>query len=190
VPEEPEVENAELREESEEDRQGRALLKAIALTTALFAALGAIAALMAGGTVNEALVLKTEAAQLQNEASDQWAEYQAKGLKSAIQAATASTWAAAGKAAPPAVASERERYAREQAAIAQLAKEKEAERDRKAEEAEHLLHEHHRFADSVELFQVAIALAAIAALTRTRSIWFASIAVGLSGAALFLVTMV
>ena len=71
VPEEPEVENAEVREEEEAEREGRTLLKAIALTTALFAALAAVAALRAGGTVNEALMLKTEATQLQSEASDQ-----------------------------------------------------------------------------------------------------------------------
>jgi hypothetical protein len=194
VPEEPEVENAELRDELEEEkefeREGRTLLKAIALTTALFAAFAAVAALMAGGTVNEALVLKTEATQLQNEASDQWAAYQAKGIKAAIQAATAAVWAAAGKPAPPGLSAERARYAAEQQAIAQVAKAKEAERDRKSDEAEHLLHRHHRFADSVALFQVAIALAAIAALTRTRLVWFGSVAVGLGAVALFLATIV
>jgi hypothetical protein len=193
VPEEPEVENVDLREELEEERaserEGLSLLKAIALTTALFAALAAVAALLAGGTVNEALVMKTEATQLQNEASDQWAAYQAKGIKSAIQAASASAWIAAGKPPPPQLAAERERSAREQTAIAQVAKAKELERDRKSEEAEHLLHRHHRFADSVALFQVAIALAAIAALTRTRVVWFISVVVGLGGAGLFFTTI-
>ena len=194
MPEEPEVENAELREEFEEEREseraGRWLLKAIALTTALFAALAAVAALLAGGTVNEALVMKTEATQFQNEASDQWAAYQAKGIKAAIQTATASTWIAVGKTPPPQLAAERDRYVREQTAFAQVAKAKELERDRKSAEAEHLLHQHHRFADSVALFQVAIALAAIAALTRTRAVWFISVAVGLIGGGLFFATLV
>ena len=193
MPEEPEVENVDLREELEEEREsereGRWLLKAIALTTALFAALAAVAALLAGGTVNEALVMKTEATQLQNQASDQWAAYQAKGIKSAIQVAAASAWIAAGKTPPPQLAAEHDRYAREQTAIAQVAKAKELERDHKSEEAEHMLHRHHRFADSVALFQVAIALAAIAALTRTRVIWFISVAVGLGGAGLFFLTL-
>jgi len=194
MPEGPEVENAELREELEEEketeRQGDSLLKAIALTTALFAALAAVAALMAGGTVNEALVLKTEATQLQNQASDQWTAYQAKGIKSAIQAAIAATWAASGKSVPPELAGEQNRYATEQKEIAMVAKEKEAERDRKSDEAAHLLHQHHRFANGVALFQVAIALAAIAALTRTRVIWLVSVAVGLGGATLFVITIV
>ncbi|HVN89843.1 MAG TPA: DUF4337 family protein [Candidatus Binataceae bacterium] len=192
MPEEPEVENAELRDELEEEREsereGRGLLRAIALTTALFAALAAVSALMAGGSINEALVLKAESNQLQNQASDLWTDYQAKGIKAAIQASTAAIWAAAGKAAPPELAAEQSRYAAEQKAIAEDAKQKEAERDRKSEEATHLLHQHHRFANSVALFQVAIALAAIAALTKTRLIWLISVVVGLGGGGLFLTT--
>ena len=76
------------------------LLRNIALTTALLAAFGAIAALRAGGTVNEALVLKTEAGRLQAEASDQWAYYQAKGIKTNIQEGIRATWNAAGKMPP------------------------------------------------------------------------------------------
>jgi hypothetical protein len=51
------------------------------------------------------------------------------------------------------------------------------------------LHQHHRFADSVALFQVAIALGAVAALTRMRLVWFGSLLVGLIGAVLFLLTI-
>ncbi len=81
------------------EREGGTLLKAIALTTALFAALAAVAALRAGGTVNEALVMKTEATRLQAEASDQWAAYQAKGIKSAIQRGVRVSLARAGQTA-------------------------------------------------------------------------------------------
>ena len=65
----------------------------------------------------------------------------------------------------------------------------ERERDQKGLEADHLLHRHHRFADSVALFQVAIALGAVAALTRIKLVWYGSIALGLSGAALFLMAI-
>jgi hypothetical protein len=72
VPETPEIETDKLDENIHEEleRAGGSLLKAIALSTALFAALAAVAALRAGSTVNEALVLKTEATRLQAEASD------------------------------------------------------------------------------------------------------------------------
>ena len=50
----------------------------------------------------------------------------------------------------------------------------------------HLLARHHSFANSVALFQVAIALGAVAALTRVSIVWWGSILTGLSGIALFL----
>jgi protein required for attachment to host cells len=63
---------------------------------------------------------------------------------------------------------EQQRYAQEQVKIEWQARDKEHERDRKSAEADQLLHEHHRFADSIALLQVAIALGAIAARTRPR----------------------
>jgi hypothetical protein len=192
VPEEPEVETERLHEQIHEEveREGGSLLKAIALTTALFAALAAVSALRAGGTVNEALALKTEATRIQAEASDQWAAYQAKGIKSAIQQSSESFWTALGKPPPASFTAERERYAQEQHEIERAARGKERERDEKLAEADHLLHEHHRYADSVALFQVAIALGAVAALTRMRLVWYGSMLVGLAGAGLFLATIV
>jgi len=123
VPEEIEVDTDKLHEEihDELEREGGSMLKMIALTTALFAAFAAVAALRAGGTVNEALVLKTEATRLQAEASDQWADYQAKGIKSAIQHASESAWLALGKQPPASFNEERQRYAHEQADIARVA---------------------------------------------------------------------
>src|SRR5215468_3972058 len=120
MPEESEIDVDKLNERihGELEHEGGAFLKAIALTTALFAALAAVAALRAGGTVNEALVLKTEATRLQAEASDQWTAYQAKGIKSAIQQASAAAWLALGKQPPASFGQERDRYAQEQAAIA------------------------------------------------------------------------
>ncbi len=75
-------------------------MRTIALTTALFAALAAIASLEAGGPVNEALALKTEATRLQAEASDQWSYYQAKGLKAAVADAQKNIWIALDKTPP------------------------------------------------------------------------------------------
>jgi hypothetical protein len=187
MPEGPEIETEGLRETIHEPPSG-SLLRNIALTTALFAALGAVAALRAGGTVNEALVLKTEATRLQAEASDQWAYYQAKGIKSAVQESLRTTWTAAGKPVPPDVEKKIQQYADDQKEITKAAKEKEGERDAKSKEADALMERHHRYANSVALIQVCIALAAVAALTRQRLIWIGSVALGLAGAALFVMT--
>jgi hypothetical protein len=189
MPEGPEIETEQLREAIHEEleKEGGSFLRTIALTTAILAVLAALASLRAGATVNEALALKTEATRLQGEASNQWAYFQAKGLKAAVQEAIASSWLAAGKAPPPEVAEKSKRYAQEQEAIAEKAREKEKERDAREAEAEHLLHHHHRFAVAVALFQVSIALGAVAALTRQRLVWLGSLAVGLGGIVALLV---
>ena len=192
MPEEIEIETDTLDERIHEEleREGGRFLKVIALTTALFAAFAAIAALRAGGTVNEALILKTEATRLQAEASDEWAAYQAKSIKSAIQEASESAWTALGKAPPASFRAERQRYVQEKTELARIAHDKERERDLKSAEADHLMHLHHLFADSVALFQVAIALGAVAALTRVRSIWYGSMIVGVAAVGLLVMTLV
>ena len=191
MPEGPEVPTETLTENIREEfeHEGGALLKRIALTTALFAALAAIAALRAGATVNEALVLKTEAARLQAEASDQWAFYQAKGIKAATAEAARTSWLAIAKEPPPEYAEKQKRYGEEQKEIEKKAREKEKERDEKSREADELLHHHHGFANTVALFQVAIALGAVAALTRNKPVWAASLLLGLAATAVFLVTL-
>jgi hypothetical protein len=188
MPEGPEIETDRLQETIQEPPPG-ALLRNIALTTAMLAALGAVAALRAGGTVNEALVLKTEAGRLQSEASDQWAYYQAKGIKANVEEASRAAWIAAGKTPPPGLEETARRYATEQKDIEKAAQEKERERDEKSNEADRLLEHHHRFADSVAFIQVAIALGAVSALTRQRPVWVASGLLGLIGAGLFVFTL-
>jgi hypothetical protein len=187
MPEEPEIETEKLHEAIKEEleHEGGGFLKRIALTTAILAAFAAIASLKAGATVNEALVLKTEATRLQAEASDQWAFYQAKGLKAAIERASSASWTAVGKEPPARFAEEEKRYKDEQAEIRKKAEEKEHARDEKSNEADHLLHRHHGFANTVALFQISIALGAVAALTRNRLVWFGSMGVGLVGLLFF-----
>ena len=188
----PEVDTDRLHEAIHEEleHEGGRLIKIIAVTTALFAAIAAVAALLAGGTANEALMLETEATRLQVEASDQWAYYQAKGIKAAVQEASRTSWLSIGKEPPPQYAAAQQKYTNEQAEISAEAKKKEAERDAKSAEAQHLLHQHHGYANSVALLQVAIALGAVAALSRIRIIWIASVVLGIAAAALFAVTLV
>jgi uncharacterized protein DUF4337 len=186
MPEDAEVETEKLHEAIEEEleKEGGTFLRRIALTTAVLAAFAAIAALRAGATVNEALVLKTEATRLQAEASDQWAYYQAKGIKAAVEKGAENAWLSAGKAVPEALEARVHRYEEEQKEIEAHAREMEKERDKKSAEADELLHRHHGFANAVALFQVSIALGAVAALTRIKPVWFASMLAGLVGAIL------
>ncbi len=188
MPEEMEVETDKVDETVHEaiEREGGWLLKAIALTTALFATLAAIAALRAGATVNEALVMKAEATRLQSEAADQWAYYQAKAIKAAVKEASLTAWLAVGKEPPAKFEAAIKKYGEEQREIEKIARQKEHERDMKSTEGDQLFNQHHRYAISVAIFQVAIALGAVAALTRLRLVWFGSLVLGLSSTALLL----
>ncbi len=183
MPEGPEVETEKLHEAIHEEleREESGFLRTIAVTTAVLAALAAIASLRAGATVNEALVKKTEATRLQAEASDQWSYYQAKGVKAAVQEATAASWVSEGKEPPAAIAEKVARYGEEQKEIEAKARELERQRDEAEAEAAHLLHAHHRFAGAVAFLQVAIALGAVSALTRSKLVWLGSLVVGAGG---------
>ena len=189
MPEGPEVETEKLREEIHEEleHEGGSFLKRIALTTAILAVFAAVAALRAGATVNEALLERTEATRLQAEASDQWAYYQAKGIKATVEEASRTSWLAIGKEPPAEYEKEKERRTAEQEEISKTAREKEKQRDEKIAESDHLLHLHHRFANSVAIFQVSIALGAVAALTHNRAVWIVSMLLGLAGVAIFAV---
>jgi hypothetical protein len=191
MPEEIEIDTDSLRDKiaEEHEKHGGSFLRWISLTTALLAALAAIASLKAGATVNEALVLKTDATRLQAQASDQWAYYQAKGIKGAVAQSAINTWEAAGKSAPPLLAAETARYTAQQDSISRKAAELEHQRDEKSREAEVLLSQHHLFAAAVALLQISIALGAIAALTVSRLVWFGSIALGAVGAVLLALPM-
>jgi len=69
------------------------------------------------------------------------------------------------------------------------AKALEHERDTKIEEADHLLEHHHAFANAVALLQVAIALGAVAALTRSKAVLGGSWLAGGIGAVIFFLNL-
>ena len=192
MPEGPEVDTDRLHEQIHEEleREGGALVKQIALTTAIFAAFAAVASLLAGSTINEALVLKNDATRLQAQASDQWAYYQSKGIKAAVQSSIAASWTASGHPVPPAVEAAEKRYVAEQQEISNEAKKREHERDAKSSEADELIHRHHKFAAAVAIFQVAIALGAVGALTRLRAVWIASFVAGVVAIVYFVLPII
>jgi hypothetical protein len=136
----------------------------VALSTAILAVLAAIAGLLSGMHANEAMMSQIQA-------SDQWGYYQAKSIKAAVlEAKTTLAEAATEKDKEKAA-----QYQEEQAEIKLEAEHKEAE-------AKSNFHKHEVFARSVTMFQIAIAIAAISALTKKRRFWFVSLVFGLAGA--------
>ncbi len=153
----------------------------LSFTTALIAVLAAVAALESGTYSNEALIQKNEALLAQAKASDQWAYYQAKGIKGSVYA----TQAAAARATNPELADksqkEADRYAAEQEEISKSAREFEGEEKKDSELSDKSLEHHHRFAYAVTMFQISIALAAVAALSRQKAVWLVGLAISLLG---------
>lgn len=142
---------------------GPAWISWVALSTAILAVLAAIAALLSGMHANEAMMSQIQA-------SDQWGYYQAKSIKAAVlEAKTTLAEAATEKDKEKAA-----QYQEEQAEIKREAENKEAE-------AKSNFHKHEVFARGVTMFQIAIAIAAISALTKRRRYWFISLVFGLAG---------
>src|SRR2546427_8782799 len=158
----------------------------LSLSTALIAVLAAIAALESGTYSNEALMQKNEALLVQTKATDQWAYYQAKSVKGTIYASQA----AAAQGSNPELASkakqEAARYAAEEEEISKAAKELEKEVKEDGERSNKSMEHHHRFAYAVTMFQISIALAAVAALSRQKFVWFAGLVVAVLGFVSFL----
>ena len=161
----PEVPLEHLHEEIHHhaEHAGVPWISGVALSTAILAVLAAISGLLAGKHANEAMMSQIQA-------SDQWGYFQAKSIKAAILEAKTTLASEATDTDKEKAA----RYQREQEEIKNVAEHKEAE-------AEANFHKHEVFARSVTMFQIAIAIAAISALTRKRSFWFVGLVFGLAG---------
>jgi hypothetical protein len=149
-----------------EASHGPGLSQQIAIFTAILATLGAIISYQGGHTQNEALYYKNDAVLNRSLAADQWAYYQAKGIKEQMAEAQAEN------ATDPARAAAFKDKAQKYAADKEDIKKKAEEFDRKAEEAnthsEHALHPHEKLALAMTLIQIAISAASITALTRKK----------------------
>ena len=155
-----------IQHHAEHNAEGKKWILGVALSSAIFAALAAVASLRSGYHADQALI-----SQLQ--ASDQWSLYQAKGIKSGVLAAKLDTLEALGKPAPAGDKSVK-KYAAEQEEIKGEATKLENER------TEHLEH-HEKLATAVTMFQICIAISAISVLTGRRTFWFVSLLAGMAG---------
>jgi hypothetical protein len=138
-----------------------------ALTAALLAALAAITGSLAGKHL-------TESSRNQIQSNDQWGYFQAKSIKSGVLQSKMELLSALGK---PAAEKDKEKLHEYEAEM----KEKKKEAEEKAESSEIHLHLHEILERGVTLFHIAIAVVAIAVLTKRKLFWFVSLAFGLVG---------
>jgi Na+/glutamate symporter len=150
----------------------------IAMFTAIIATVGAIFGYMGGATQANAGLYKNDAAIKKTEASNQWNYYQAKSSKQNLMELAIELAPAAKKEH---YEEQIKRYKSEKADIKLNAEKLEAQATQFDEMSEAELHQHHRWAQATTVLQVAIALAAIALLTRKTWVEYAMFGTGALG---------
>jgi uncharacterized lipoprotein NlpE involved in copper resistance len=154
------------------------MINNIAMYTAIIATVGAIFSYMGGSTQANAGLYKNNAAIKKTEASNQWNYFQAKSTKQSL-AELARDLAPEDKKA--AYQAKVERYEKEKGEIKAVADKLEAEGTQWDKQSDEQMHQHHRWAQATTVLQVAIAMAAIALLTRKKWLEYAMFAAGATG---------
>jgi hypothetical protein len=153
----------------------------IAVTTAIVATVGALFSYQGGATQAGAQLAKNDAAIRKTEAANQWNYYQAKSNKQNLAELAAVLVAPERQEA---YRSEVTRYKGEKAEIQKAAEKLEAESKAFDAQSDALMHEHHRWAQATTFLQIAIALSAIALLTRRNWLQWGVYGVAAFGAVL------
>lgn len=154
------------------------MINQIAMFTAIIATVGAIFSYMGGATQANAGLYKNNAALKKTEASNQWNFFQAKSTKQSLAELAMNLSPEAGKAAYQAKV---DRYEKEKGEIKLAAEKLEAEASEWDHQSDEQMHLHHRWAQATTVLQVAIALAAIALLTKKKWLEYAMFGVGAVG---------
>ena len=168
------------------DQKKFRLFPYLALSTAILAVLGAIGGLQETLMTSKMLIAKNEEILNQTHASNMWSYYQAKSIKENIYRV--------GAEGQPKNKSEYEalitKYEQQQNEIGEKAKNYENIAAQKNKESSYYLRKHHILTYSVTAFQVAIALASVAALMKSVRFWLFAMTVGSTGAVIFIYGMI
>lgn len=153
----------------------------IAMFTAIIATVGAIFAYMGGATQANAGLYKNDAAIKKTEASNQWNYFQAKSTKQSLAEVSRDLTPREEEKAK--YQAKIDRYEKEKNEIKAAAEKLEQEATEWDKKSDAQMHQHHRWAQATTALQVAIALAAIALLTKKKWLEYAMFGVGAIGVA-------
>lgn len=140
--------------------------KYLSIVTIIIAVVTAIASLISGSYADESLLEKNNASLFQNQASDQWSYYQAKGIKKSI----ADSFYQQTKIESYKKLSDN--YFSEQGDIKKAADKLSKKVEDANAKSESLFQKHHKVAFAVTFMQIAVALIALASLMK-RGLFFA-----------------
>jgi hypothetical protein len=144
---------------------GGSLTNQIALFTAIIATVGALFSYMGGATQAEAILHKNTASIKKTEASDQWNLFQSKSTKQSLTEFARDLSPATEREKYQAMI---DRYGKEKTEIKGAAEKLDAEAITWLVASDQQMHIHHRWAQATTLLQIAIALAAMALLTKNK----------------------
>ena len=155
---------------------GGGMINQIALFTAIIATVGALFGYMGGATQANAGLYKNNAAIKKTEASNQWNFFQAKSTKQSL--AELARDLAPKEEDKAKYQAKVDRYEKEKGEIKEKADALEAEASDWDHQSEAQMHLHHRWAQAAPVLQIAIALAAIALLTKKKWLEYAMFGAG------------
>ena len=168
-------------EHAAEHGGGDSLAGRVAVLSAVLATFGALMTFAGGDTQAKAQLYKNSASITKTKANDEWNYYQAKGVKHNLAEFGANMSTRPDQI--QAYKGEAERYRKDQADIKARAEKLEEEVKDWDEKSDEQMHLHHRWAQATTILQVAIAVAAIALLTRRRWMEWATVGLGVVGLA-------
>ena len=159
--------------------------KYVSLSMIFLAVLAAVATQRGAGFSSAVMKQLNEATFNQAEASDQWAFYQAKGIKQNLYELELERLTASNPGDTKGIAAHTARIARyetEKKAITDAAKAFEAKRDAAREGSSKAAAAGQNMGLSTQVFQIAIALGGITLVVKKRWLWYASLLCGLLAA--------
>ena len=156
----------------------RGMAGQLAVITAILATVGAMFSYMGGATQADAGLFKNDAAIKKTEASNQWNYYQSKSSKQNLSELALEL---APDARKTLYQDEVKRYKTEKGEIKLAAEKLEAQSKEFDDKSAEQMHQHHRWAQATTALQIAIAMAAIALLTRRKWLEYAVFAMSSVG---------
>lgn len=147
----------------------------IAMFTAIIATVGAMFSYMGGATQANAGLYKNNSAIKKTEASNQWNYFQSKSTKQSLAELARDLAPRDDEKAK--YQSKVDRYEKEKTDIKAVADKLEGEATAWDKQSDEQMHQHHRWAQSTTALQIAIALAAIALLTKKKWLEYGMFAV-------------
>ena len=170
-------------QQAQKDKEKRdAWTKYVSLSMICLAVLAAIATQRGAGYSSATMKQLNEATFNQAEASDQWAFFQAKGIKQSIyeqERDRLNNLATAEPKALAAVTGRIERYEKEKKEITVEAKKLEAKRDEARAAATRAAADAREMGLATTVFQIAIALGGVCLVVKKRWLWYFSLVAGL-----------